>query len=734
MERGIVCKVWNIHGDTESKRASAQMNDSVSYILNEEKTDITLSNLNTHTQDQLGRECKYIENDLKTLSGALVGVRNLKSSDVKEAVREMMEVKKFYEKTDGRAALHGTISLCEEESDVRNAGKLLKLCNCVMREVFPNNQAIFAVHTNTENMHIHFIVNSVGLDGKKIHQPADFIEKVLQPCINKYARENGFTPNAKWDKSRVEKNLLVNNKIYLRKCIDRAVEESDSIEEFIHFLQEEGLVVNVGKHISLKTDQMGKAMRTHNLGPNYTKDAIVERIATKKNAMELSAVGQYAIEKKQNDVVITSMVKMKRYKQMTNDERAKVIHQLKLGKNPWRDHAAFNWQINRIAYEINQDKRIEEYIDFYSPDGSVQAALEKIIEIKKQLSQEKKLIKNQKRKYKPIIDIYEEMKEIEKKAYLYEYCHDNSYRIEFEKYRELTNRLKKNYNKEIEEVANFMEECDERIMYATAQMKELSEEYKELKSYASKNKIKIKNADLMDTIGYAEGKQNEKILFFEASTRFIATDNKDVMLQVTKVPAKDSKGNDIQGYEISVISKDGEILEKIDNCSGDRNFRNTVKDLEKKYSLRNPVSYENSSLAFEHLKTKSKVSAPPVGGDLQINEKGNEPAYNFTTAINLGSIGAINDNYVIGNKSNGMFLAVIRTTEEEITMTVLDRQGEFQDQYTIPGIKNKDGSGFQTISRMQRKYGFSDDLYIYESLEDAKLQKQATIRMFGNSL
>lgn len=169
MERGIVCKVWNIHGDTESKRASAQMNDSVSYILNEEKTDITLSNLNTHTQDQLGRECKYIENDLKTLSGALVGVRNLKSSDVKEAVREMMEVKKFYEKTDGRAALHGTISLCEEESDVRNAGKLLNLCNCVMREVFPNNQAIFAVHTNTENMHIHFIVNSVGLDLSLIH-------------------------------------------------------------------------------------------------------------------------------------------------------------------------------------------------------------------------------------------------------------------------------------------------------------------------------------------------------------------------------------------------------------------------------------------------------------------------------------------------------------------------------------------------------------------------------------
>ena len=111
-----------------------------------------------------------------------------------------MYIKKFFRKTDGRAALHGIISLPEEQSQIENAPKLMMLCESVMKEIFPDHQVIFAVHTNTENLHIHFIVNSVGLSGKKIHQDNKFMKEVLHPCINKYARQLGFTPNEKWDR------------------------------------------------------------------------------------------------------------------------------------------------------------------------------------------------------------------------------------------------------------------------------------------------------------------------------------------------------------------------------------------------------------------------------------------------------------------------------------------------------------------------------------------------------
>lgn len=184
MSEGIVCKVWNISA-TQKKGSNQQLGDSIDYILDEEKTEITLSNESQEhfNEKQLGRECQYIENDVKTIDGAYVAVQNLVSADVTGAVKEMMDVKKFYGKLGGRAALHGIISLSVEESGKERAGDLMALCADVMRKVFPNHQAIFAVHTNTDNLHIHFIVNSVGLDGKKIHQPKNFINDVLHPCI-----------------------------------------------------------------------------------------------------------------------------------------------------------------------------------------------------------------------------------------------------------------------------------------------------------------------------------------------------------------------------------------------------------------------------------------------------------------------------------------------------------------------------------------------------------------------
>ena len=95
MSSGIVAKVWNIKGESITKGAKEQISDSISYILNDEKTEIKLD---INTLDQLTRECKYVENDLKTFSGAYVGVHNVISSDIATAVGEMMNVKNSLEK------------------------------------------------------------------------------------------------------------------------------------------------------------------------------------------------------------------------------------------------------------------------------------------------------------------------------------------------------------------------------------------------------------------------------------------------------------------------------------------------------------------------------------------------------------------------------------------------------------------------------------------------------------
>ena len=117
---GIVCKVWNINATSKKKNQNAQLTDSIKYILNDEKTEAkTMGEASEEfSNKQLNRECRYIENDVKTMSGAYVGSVNLATTDISEAVDEMMKIKKYYGKTDGRAALHGIISLPVEESKI----------------------------------------------------------------------------------------------------------------------------------------------------------------------------------------------------------------------------------------------------------------------------------------------------------------------------------------------------------------------------------------------------------------------------------------------------------------------------------------------------------------------------------------------------------------------------------------------------------------------------------------
>lgn len=419
MATGIVCKVWNIQGKTQSKNAKAQLKDSLSYVLNREKTEKRLAMEGaaiSNPQAQLGRECRYIENDVKTLGGAYVGSINLISSDMKEAVKEMMDVKEFYNKTDGRAALHGIISLPENESDIRNASKLMQLCEDTLKELFPDNQAIFAIHTNTENLHVHFIVNSVGLNGTKIHQNKNFMRDVMHPCVNKYATKYGFCENEEWKKSYSNKASYADLKIQLRNYVDLAIERADSFDMFIDELNKLGVQANVGKYISLKSGDMVKPIRTHNLGPNYTKDAITERIMTRRDALNHPEIHNYSMGSDNISNIISEAAKIKKYRDMTPKERKRIIQVLRMGKNPWKLQKELNWQVNQANKMLNDIYRVKQITDYYGTDGSVSGAMQGILQAKKQIGMEKRIITRQKQKYKPILDIYEEMKVIEKKS------------------------------------------------------------------------------------------------------------------------------------------------------------------------------------------------------------------------------------------------------------------------------------------------------------------------------
>ena len=129
MAKGIVVKVWNVKAGNGTRSAASQISDSIDYIENPEKTGIPL---NITSESQLGNELTYVTNEVKTEAGLYVGCRHI--SDISHATDEMMQVKQFYGKLDGRVATHGIVSLDASESDPRNAGKLMEIGERLAKE------------------------------------------------------------------------------------------------------------------------------------------------------------------------------------------------------------------------------------------------------------------------------------------------------------------------------------------------------------------------------------------------------------------------------------------------------------------------------------------------------------------------------------------------------------------------------------------------------------------------
>lgn len=720
MSNGVVCKVWNIHGNSFFKKASAQLGDSMEYILNKEKTDYKVSmeeSIVNNTMAQLQRECQYVDNDIKTLDGTYVGTQNLISDDVSGAVHEMMEVKEFYGKLDGRAALHGIISLPSGESGRERASDLMKMCSGVIKELFPDNQSVFAVHTNTDNLHIHFIVNSVGRSGKKIHQDKRFITDMLQPCVNKYAKKYGFTPNDMWESKECDNrdNMPYRNiKIRMRSLIDDAIEKSDDFDGFISRLKDNNVTVNVGKYISLKVHGMQKAMRTYHLGANYTKDAIIERIKTKYDALQGIQVHQYAMERGTENVFTPQIKVMKKYKDMLPEEKKRVIRELKLGRNPWRVNQSLNWQLNSIGREINSRARVTEMAGFYSKDGTLEGTQEGILDAKKKLSEEKKALRSQMKRYKPIFDIYEEMKGIAKKAYLYDMEGVEEYRGEFERYRELSGRLRNGYGKDILEIASFLKEINDRFMYAQAQFDELSEQYNEVKRYGMEHgELKGQKKSLYDISGVREAMYGAKQRIFDTSVSYIVSKESEYIIRIFKSAEPNGNGRMMGKIEISVMDCYGEVVEKLDGLLN-KEMQKSVYEIQKKYSFNECEKYSSIAKARSYLDAKTNVERR---SNIKLQK---EEIFSFTQAVNINSSKGKEGVHIIVNITNPTYMAAIITKKDTISIQVADRNGTVQKEVEIPALGMKNKQGIEELIRIQRDFGFSDELVSYESIPDAK--------------
>jgi len=136
-------------------------------------------------------------------------------------------------------------------------------------------QVLVATHMNTDNLHNHFVINSVSyVDGKKYEQRRSQYAE-FRAASDKLCREYGL--------SIVEQPKVKEPARYarIREAIDQACEDASTAEDFHRALYRQGYIFGSDpnrKYATIRARDGGRAVRLYRLGEEYDLPAIDDRL------------------------------------------------------------------------------------------------------------------------------------------------------------------------------------------------------------------------------------------------------------------------------------------------------------------------------------------------------------------------------------------------------------------------------------------------------------------------
>ena len=222
----------------------------------------------------------YAMNDAKTEKQYYVSGWNCSPMTARE---EMQITKKVYDKEDGVLAYHGYQSFKPGEVTPEIAHEIgMKLA----QELWPDHQVIVATHLDKAHVHNHFVLNSVGLDGKKFDSNHASYRK-MRAVSDRLCREYGL--------SVIQPNSVSTTKHYtewaaehageptwrsiIRDDMDAALKISLTNQQFYAAMRKKGYIFESrGNILRVKAPGMQRFVRMRSLGSGYTEQAITRRI------------------------------------------------------------------------------------------------------------------------------------------------------------------------------------------------------------------------------------------------------------------------------------------------------------------------------------------------------------------------------------------------------------------------------------------------------------------------
>ena len=241
--------------------------------------------------EDLWAALRYVENDQKTDQTMYVSGINCPKQ---RAYQCMMATKRRYGKLSGNVAYHGYQSFVSEEVTPAEAHKIG--VETAKRMWGDNYEIIVTTHLNTDNIHNHFVVNSVSFKtGRKFENHIrDHIQ--LRQISDEVCMEHGksvipfthFYGNKKayW----INKSGKLTHRDMLRRDVDEALSRCCSFKEFEYYLKTLGYRFERDfryEHPSVIADGWQRAVRVSSLGKLYTREAMRKKLIDNQRKPEL---------------------------------------------------------------------------------------------------------------------------------------------------------------------------------------------------------------------------------------------------------------------------------------------------------------------------------------------------------------------------------------------------------------------------------------------------------------
>ena len=193
------------------------------------------------------------------------------------SLQEMRNTKKQFFKTTGIQCFHGVQSFVKGEITPEQAHEIgIKLANELWGDKF---QVIVSTHLNTDNLHNHFVLNSVSfLDGKRFcNTKKDYA--TLRKTSDKLCEEYGLSVLKQEEKY----NKYATSSLYkelMKDSIDYAIANAKDYEQFIQILQDlDYVVTDRNGALSIKREPYKRNTRIERqFGNKYSIENIYKRI------------------------------------------------------------------------------------------------------------------------------------------------------------------------------------------------------------------------------------------------------------------------------------------------------------------------------------------------------------------------------------------------------------------------------------------------------------------------